>query len=228
MAVLESKESDLRTQQRYLIQLQSALSSIAMPDFLRTFLCQVWSQALVQSTRSEGADSDATKRYRQVGRDLVMSVQPKGSPAMRKRFLMLLPTLMRDLNAGLKQIGWPETATKDFLAMLMPAHADSLKAPAMTELDYNLMSKQMEAVFNTGVPGQGVGQGDAVRIDSAAASAMMPADVEQRFSAEEAKQVGLIDEQAVDWDRPVDVAVGAEAPTAVPESLNLRSTSTLT
>ncbi len=221
VAVLESKESDLRTQQRYLIQLQSALSSIAMPDFLRTFLCQVWSQALVQSTRSEGADGGATKRYRQVGRDLVMSVQPKGSPAMRKRFLMLLPTLMRDLNAGLKQIGWPEAATKDFLARLMPAHADSLKAPAMTELDYNLLSKQMEAVFNTGVPGQGVGQGDAVRIDSAAASAMMPADVEQRFSAEEAKQVGLIDEQAVDWDRPVDVAVGAEAPAAVPESLNL-------
>ncbi len=132
VAVLETKESDLQTQQRYLIQLQSALSSVAMPEFLRTFLCQVWSQALVQSSRAEGVDGEATKRYRQVGRDLVMSVQPKGSPAMRKRFLMQLPTLMRDLNAGLKLIGWPETATKDFLAQLMPAHADSLKTPAMT------------------------------------------------------------------------------------------------
>ncbi len=217
VAVLESKESDLRTQQRYLIQLQSALSSVAMPDFLRTFLCQVWSQALVQSSRADGVDGEATRRYRQVGRDLVMSVQPKGSPAMRKRFLMQLPTLMRDLNAGLKLIGWPEAATKDFMAQLMPAHADSLKTPAMTELDYNLLSKQMEAVFNSGVPGQG----DTMRADSVAASSAMPADVEQRFSAEEAKRVGLIDEQAVDWDKPVDVDPIAEAPEAAVEPLSL-------
>ncbi len=221
VAVLETKESDLRTQQRYLIQLQGALSSVAMPEFLRSFLCQVWSQAVVQSIRAEGMDSEATRRYRQVGRDLVMSVQPKGSPAMRKRFLMQLPTLMRDLNAGLKLIGWPEAATKEFFAQLMPTHADSLKMAAMTELDYNLLSKQMESVFNAGVPGQGVGQGEAARIASAAAGAAMPADVEQRFTPEEAKQVGLIDEQAVDWDQPVAAEVPAEAPAALAEPLNL-------
>lgn len=216
VAVLETKESDLRTQQRYLIQLQGALSLVAMPDFLRTFLCQVWSQALVQSSRAEGVDGETVKRYRQVGRDLVMSVQPKGSPAMRKRFLMQLPTLMRDLNAGLKLIGWPEAATKEFMAQLMPAHAESLKVPAMTELDYNLLSKQMESVFNSAVPGQG----DPAQI-AAAASTAMPADVEQRFTAEEAKRVGLIDEQAVDWDKPVDVELSAEAPAAPAEPLNL-------
>lgn len=217
VAVLETKESDLRTQQRYLIQLQSALSSVAMPEFLRTFLCQVWSQALVQSSRADGVEGEATKRYRQVGRDLVMSVQPKGSPAMRKRFLMQLPTLMRDLNAGLKLIGWPEAATKEFMAQLMPAHAESLKVPAMTELDYNLLSKQMEPVFNSGVPGQG----DTTHSPATAANAAMPADVEQRFTAEEAKRIGLIDEQAVDWDKPVDVDLSADAPSAPAEPLNL-------
>ena len=217
VAVLETKESDLRTQQRYLIQLQSALSSVAMPEFLRTFLCQVWSQALVQSSRADGVEGEATKRYRQVGRDLVMSVQPKGSPAMRKRFLMQLPTLMRDLNAGLKLIGWPEAATKEFMAQLMPAHAESLKVPAMTELDYNLLSKQMESVFNSGVPGQG----DTTHSPATAANAAMPADVEQRFTAEEAKRIGLIDEQAVDWDKPVDVDLSADAPSAPAEPLNL-------
>jgi len=217
VSVLETKESDMRSQQRYLIQLQSVLSSVAMPEFLRTFLCQVWSQALVQSIRIEGVDSEATRRYRQVGRDLVMSVQPKGSPTMRKRFLMQLPTLMRDLNAGLKLIGWPEAATKDFFAQLIPAHADSLKTPALTELDYNLLSKQMESVFNMGVPGQGV----ATSIDAVTASAAMPTDVEQRFSPEEAKRVGLIDEHAVDWDQPVDVDRSAEEPAAAPEPLNL-------
>lgn len=216
-AVLESKESDLRTQQRYLIQLQSALASVPMPDFLRTFLCQVWSQAVVQAIREGGADSEAARRYREVGRDLVMSVQPKGSPAMRKRFLMQLPALMRDLNAGLKLIGWPEAAHKEFQAQLMPAHADSLKMPAMTELDYNLLAKQMESVFNAAVPSHS----DSARFDGVAASAAMPADVEQRFSAEEAKQVGLIDEQAVDWDRPVDIDLSADAPAAPSAPLNL-------
>ena len=217
IAVLETKESDLRIQQRYLLQLQTALSTVPMPDFLRTFLCQVWSQALVLSTRVDGADGETTNRYRQAGRDLVMSVQPKGSPPMRKRFLMQLPTLMRDLNAGLKLIGWPEAATKDFFSQLLPAHADSLKTTAISDLDYNLMSKQLETVFNASVPGQR----DGVRVDAGAA---MPADVEQRFSAEEAKQVGLIDEQAVDWSQPVDSSLSIEeppAPATGPEPLNL-------
>ena len=37
-----------------------------------------------------------------------MSVQPKGSPTLRKKFLMQLPPLMKDLNEGMKLIGWPE------------------------------------------------------------------------------------------------------------------------
>ncbi|MFM9915918.1 MAG: DUF1631 family protein [Rhizobacter sp.] len=206
IAVLETKETDLRTQQRYLIQLQGALSSVSMPDFLRTFLCQVWSQALVQAARKQGADGEPTKRYRNVGRDLVMSVQPKGSPGMRKRFLMQLPTLMRDLNEGLKLIGWPEAAQKEFFAQLLPAHAESLKVPAMTELDYNMLSKQLEAIFNSGVPGQS----DSVRTDPGLAVPLTSAEIEQRFTPEEARQVGLIDEKTVDWAEQVDIDLSNE------------------
>jgi hypothetical protein len=217
VAVLETKESDLRTQQRYLIQLQGALAPISMPEFLRSFLCQVWSQALVQAARQQDADGEPTKRYRNVGRDLVMSVQPKGSPGMRKRFLMQLPTLMRDLNDGLKLIGWPEAAQKEFFAQLLPAHAGSLKMPAMTELDYNLLSKQLESIFNSGTPEKS----DAGRSDSGMAMQLTSAEIEQRFSPEEAKQVGLIDEQAVDWAQPVASEPVAEAPAIESEPLNL-------
>lgn len=217
IAVLETKETDLQTQQRYLIQLRSALAAVPMPEFLRTFLCQVWSQALVQSTRAQGADHESTKRFRHVGRDLVMSVQPKGSLAMRKRFLMQLPTLMRDLNAGLVLIGWPEAASKEFFGQLLPAHAESLKAPAMSELDYNLMAKQLEAIFNSGVPGSG----EAVRMDPGRAVAAMPADIEQRFTAEEAKRVGLVDEQTVDWSQPVAAEPPPEAATEPTAPLKL-------
>jgi hypothetical protein len=208
IAVLENKETDLRTQQRYLIQLQGALSSISMPDFLRSFLCQVWSQALVQAARKQGDDGEPTKRYRNVGRDLVMSVQPKGSPGMRKRFLMQLPTLMRDLNEGLKLIGWPEGAQKEFFGQLLPAHAESLKLPAMTELDYNMLSKQLESIFNSGVPEKG----DSLRTDPGLSVPLTSAEIEQRFTPEEAQQVGLIDEKTVDWAQQVDIDLSHEPP----------------
>src|SRR6185369_4223625 len=115
-------------------------------------VAQVWSQALVFGVR-RGPDGELARRFRAVGRDLVMSVQPKGSPVMRKRFLMQLPTLMKDLNEGLKLIGWPEAAQKDFFGKLLPSHAESLKAPPMSELDHNLLAKQLEGIFTIGIPG---------------------------------------------------------------------------
>ena len=150
---LEAKESELRIQQRYMLQLRGALGPLSLPAYLQEFLAQVWSQALVLAVRRDGADSDRAKRYRRVGTDLVMSIQPKGSPTLRKKFLMQLPPLMKDLNEGMKLIGWPETAQKEFFGKLLPAHAESLKGQAMSELDHNLLVKQVEVVFAT--PGAG-------------------------------------------------------------------------
>src|SRR5450432_362530 len=150
--VLDAKESELRIQQRYMLQLQASLHPLHLPDYLLTFVAQVWSQALVLATRRDGADSDRARRYRRVGTDLIMSIQPKGSPMFRKKFLMQLPPLMKDLNEGMRLIGWPEAAQKEFFGKLLPAHAESLKGQAMTELDHNMLVKQLEAVFAMPVP----------------------------------------------------------------------------
>ncbi len=213
IAVLETKESDLRLQQRYLSHLRGALSAVPMPDFLRDFICQVWSQALVQANREHGPRGEATQRLQHVARDLVMSVQPKGSLAMRKRFLMQLPALMRGLNEGMELIGWPAQAQKAFLDQLRPQHAESLKTPAMTELDYNLLAKQLEAIFNSGVPANA----ETSHFDSS----LPHVDVEQRFSPEEAKQVGLLEDEAVDWSGQVDIDLTEEAAPARLEPLNV-------
>jgi hypothetical protein len=213
IAVLQTKESDLRVQQRYLTHLRGALSGVAIPEFLRDFICQVWSQTLVQANRQHGPQGEATQRLQHVARDLVMSVQPKGSLAMRKRFLMQLPALMRGLNEGMQSIGWPERAQKDFLAQLLPLHAESLKAPAMTELDYNLLAKQLESIFNSGIPTHT----EHAHFDVP----LPPADVEQRFSPEEAKQVGLLEDQAVDWSAHVDIDLSEGSVPATLEPLNL-------
>lgn len=197
-ATLETKESELRIQQRYMLQLAAALKPISLPPYLRDFLSQVWSQALVLAVRRDGAGSDRFQRFKRVGRDLVMSVQPKGAPVLRKKFLMQLPQLMKDLNEGMALIGWPAEAQKSFFGQLLPAHAESLKAAPMSELDHNLMAKELEGIFNTTIPG----------VDSLSVADTVPevenVVIEQRFTAEEAKQVGLVEEAAVDWAAPVD------------------------
>jgi Protein of unknown function (DUF1631) len=210
---LGAKESELRLQQRYTMQLQGALQPMALPAWLNEFLPQVWGQAMVLAASRDGANSDRAKRYRRVGRDLVMSIMPKGSPALRKKFLMALPPLMKDLNEGLALVGWPEAAQRDFFAKLLPAHAESLKGAAQSELDHNMMVKQLEAIFNTPVP---------------ALDTLSPADpvpevepdvVARRFSPEEAQRVGLVSETAVDWSGEVDIDLGVEDDTrAGPET----------
>ena len=79
-------------------------------------------------------------------------MQPKGSPAQRKAFLIALPTLMKTLNAGMDMIKWPEVARKDFFGKLLPAHSESLKGEAMRTLDYNLLLKQIDGVLGAPIP----------------------------------------------------------------------------
>ena len=201
---LGSKESELRLQQRYMLQLQAALRSMALPAWLNEFLPQVWGQAMVLAASRDGAQSDRAQRYRRVGRDLVMSIMPKGSPALRKKFLMALPPLMKDLHEGLALIGWPEAAQRDFFAKLLPAHAESLKGVAQSELDHNMMVKQLEAIFNSPVPTvETLSSADPV-------PEVAPDVVARRFSVEEAERVGLVTESAVDWSGVVDIDLSVE------------------
>jgi hypothetical protein len=217
VSTFEAKESELRVQQRYMLQLRAALAPIALAAYLQEFLAQVWSQALVLAARRDGPDSDRAKRYRRVGTDLVMSVQPKGSPMFRKKFLMQLPPLMKDLNEGMKLIGWPEAAQKEFFGKLLPAHAESLKGQPLSELDHNMMVKRLEAVFAIPIPlGETYGRSEPVQD-------VAPEVIERRFTPEEAQRVGLVAEAAVDWSgkvdaHAVDIEIGAEEQPAVPAS----------
>ncbi|HEY0817193.1 MAG TPA: DUF1631 family protein [Rhizobacter sp.] len=234
VSVLDSKESDLRVQQRYMLQLRTAFTPLALPDYLRDFLTQVWSQAIALGTRREGAQSETVQRLKRAGRDLVMSVQPKGSPTLRKKFLMQLPPLMKDLNEGMKLVGWPEAAQKEFFGKLLPAHAESLKAAPLSELDYNLLAKQVEGVFNTPVP-----EPDALLRDvpiTSTGGTTGTAALEPQFSDTEAQQIGLVSETAVDWSKEVDIDLSAaepepepvnSAPDTQPVDLNLDLAATL-
>ncbi|HSW06647.1 DUF1631 family protein [Aquabacterium sp.] len=204
--VLGRKEDQLRVQQRFGQQLDGALHSLPVPDFLRDFLGRIWSKAIASAEQQHGADSVLARRMREVGRELVMSVQPKGVPAQRQAFLRLLPALMKDLNAGLDRVRCAESVRRDFFSKLLPAHAESLKGQALSTLEHNLLAKQVEGALATPLP-------KTAELPPVSASALpvlndvvTPGD----FSAEEAKAVGFVDESKVDWNGAVDIDLAAE------------------
>ena len=163
-----------------------------------------------------------------------MSIQPKGSPAFRKKFLMQLPPLMKDLNEGMKLIGWPEPAQKEFFGKLLPAHAESLKGQPLTELDHNMLVKQLEAIFAHA----GAGERE-LRAAPSRCPRSLPRSSSAASRPKRRKQVGLVDESAVDWSgdgrhRPssVDLDLGDDAAAGAgvavgrsPSSTRRRSTS---
>jgi hypothetical protein len=204
--VLARKENQLRLQQRYAAQLRHGLQGIPAPDFLRDFVSSVWSQAVMQAALTDGHDSPQVARLRLAGRDLLMSVQPKGSPAQRKAFLIALPMLMKTLNAGMDMIQWPEVARKDFFGKLLPAHAESLKGESLRTLDYNLLLKEVDGVLGQPIPKAS----ELPPMPPSELPVLLDAVHATTFTEAEAKAIGLVDEKSIDWDGKVDVEIEAE------------------
>ena len=214
-AVVERRETDLRLQQRYALQLQQSLAKVPMQEFLRSFLAQVWSQAIVLASR-EGAPERAL-RLRQLGRSLVMSVQPKGGTAARADFLRELPNLMRTLNEGMDLIRWPDGPRKDFFGALLPAHAESLKGQAPSALDTNLLVRQLDQIFGVAPPAE-------ADLAKPMAGETLPGelDASQRLTPAEAKSLGLVEESGVDWNGTLDLDLsGNDASTAALEAVDI-------
>jgi len=204
--LLARKEDLVRVQRHFAAHLEGALKGLPVPEFLRQFLGQVWSQTIAAVELEAGHDSPRTKRAREVGRALVMSVQPKGLPAQRAEFLRQLPQLMKELNAGLDLIHCTEAVRRDFFAQLLPAHAESLKGHSLTTLEQNLLSREVDNAMATPVPQPEELPPVPLSGADAAQATLHASD----FSPEEASVVGLVDESSVDWSVPIDIDLSAE------------------
>jgi len=206
-ATLRGKELEWRVQQRFSQALRAALVPLALPAFLREFLAGVWGQAIVMASRRDGSDAAYPGRLRRAGADLVRSIQPKRSIDDRKQFVAGLPALMAELTQGMRFVDWPQAAQDEFFGQLVAQHAGSLKGPARTELDHNMMVRHLDAAFRTPLP------------SAEEAATELPLEpgatpVEQRFSLEEELAIGLVSESQVDWSRDVSPAQGAGASAA--------------
>ena len=197
-ALLSTKEADLRVQQRYMQMLQRELLDVELPDFLRDFLAQVWSRVQVVVATRDGVDSALAQRMKAAGRELALSVQPKGHPKLRQAFLLKLPSLMKDVNEGLALIQHPEAAKQAFFAELLPAHAACLKAAPTHDLTQRLLEQRLKQVESIAIPTREETAGDSMPtpLDSLHTDHSLMST--SAFTAEEIKQSGFIPEAALD------------------------------
>lgn len=205
-ALLAAKEDEAQLTELYARQLEMDLRGLAAPEFIVHFVSQVWSRVLLRTALTHGGDSPEMKRARQACLDLVLSVQPKPTPAHRKSFLAGLPNMMQALNMGLNLIGWPDGERRAFFGQLMPSHAEALKAPSARMLDINLMARQVDGALAKPVPSRESLGAPGMQLPVLSEEIVLP-----RISAEEARQIGLVDEASIDWNGKVDIDVAAFA-----------------
>ena len=203
-ALVSQKEDELRLQQLYAERLAGDLRSVSAPLFVLDFLSRVWSQVLLtaqaQDTRTVPPGQLAAKLH-PVARELVLSVQPKTTPAQRKALLSELPRLMLAVTDGMELVGWPQQQRREFFGQLMPAHAEALKATGSRQLDINLTMRQVDGALSRPPPS---------RADLApcyVVPVLRDVLVPAKFSAEEAERIGLVDEASVQWDGQLDINV---------------------
>ncbi|MGC4061357.1 MAG: DUF1631 family protein [Aquabacterium sp.] len=204
-AMLHGKEADLRVQQRYMQILQRELADVEMPDFVRDFLAQIWSQVQVMASARDGADSPFALRMKKAGHDLASSVQPKGNPQLRKAFLLKLPQLMKDLNEGLALIQWAEDAKQGFFSQLLPSHAECLKTPPPHDLTVRLLEQRLNQVEKIAIPSRDEAANDPLPAALEDLQAPPILTVVTALSPTEIQEAGFVPEAAVVAEGPLDI-----------------------
>ncbi|MBI5927244.1 MAG: DUF1631 family protein [Aquabacterium sp.] len=223
-AMLNGKEADLRVHQRYMQILKRELADVEMPDFLRDFLSQIWSQVQVMAAARDGAQSPLAARMKAAGHHLALSVQPKGHPQLRKEFLLKLPQLMKDLNEGLGLIQWAEEAKQAFFAQLLPAHAECLKTAPQHDLTQRLLEHQLTKVEQIAIPSREEAANDPLPQALSDIKAPPVLTVVPTLSPTEIKEAGFLPEAAIAADGPLDIDLdlpGGNDPTLTDIDINL-------
>jgi hypothetical protein len=129
-AVKALERAELRTVLRTSLahHITTLLAGVEVEDYLREFMRNQWTQVLVEAILQYGEDSDGVRYFKQVGSDLVWSVQPKYAPEDRQHLIKLLPRLVKQLREGLSLIDWPYEQEQKLFAQLMTSHARAIRS----------------------------------------------------------------------------------------------------
>jgi hypothetical protein len=101
-----------------------------LPLAVVEFLAQQWLKLLLLIYVKEGKDGQAWTEALELMDQLIWSVEPKNTLEERRALAAMLPTLVKQLTAGLKTAGVEDEVRVKFFAELMKYHTQAIGAPA--------------------------------------------------------------------------------------------------
>lgn len=99
-----------------------------IPEVVRTFLCETWTQVLARAHHGQGPQGEAWQEAMATMDDLIWSTRPKHSREEREQLITILPSLLRRLKAGMGAVEAPATVRETFLSQLVKCHAAAVSA----------------------------------------------------------------------------------------------------
>ena len=104
------------------------LARVWVPVPVRDMLLETWTRAFASVQLQEGEGSPAWQELVHTMDDLLWSVEPKVSPDDRKRLVVMLPAVLKQLHRGLVRGGLSEARREAFMGELVDCHAAAVKA----------------------------------------------------------------------------------------------------
>ena len=107
----ESRAAASTQAQSWLLEIQQQ----PIPNEVSRFFSQCWLRVMEMAYRADGNTGEHWKSCESAAKDLLWSIQPKPSAEERKELLLLIPTLLKRINAGLDQVSISAEERKPFL-----------------------------------------------------------------------------------------------------------------
>lgn len=107
----ESQAAASTQAQSWLLETQQQ----SIPNEVFRFFSQCWLRVMEMAYRADGSTGERWKSCESAAKDLLWSIQPKLSADERKELLLLIPTLLKRINAGLDLANISAEERKPFL-----------------------------------------------------------------------------------------------------------------
>ncbi|MBN8506764.1 MAG: DUF1631 family protein, partial [Burkholderiales bacterium] len=114
---------------RQQVEQQLGMRRLAMPEPLRQFFVEGWTQVMARTMVAEGTDSADSQAAVSLVDELLDTLQRPADERSRGQMLRRLPPLIDQLKRGMALIDWPEAKRQATLDALMASHERLLFSP---------------------------------------------------------------------------------------------------
>lgn len=123
------QENAAQAQQMAEREVAARIESGEVAGFIEAFLQAQWTRVIAFARGVRNIRPEVLPNVLKAMDDLILSVQPKDNPEMRKELIDGLPVLLAVLNAWLNVVKWHGPEREAFFAALAERHAAAMRAP---------------------------------------------------------------------------------------------------